>query len=149
MSWFHTRLQSTSAAKINLDFEKRSFVTNSNKPSRVTEADNVWANVSRKDLKKTDQVRLVITTESEFVGNSNSGNAHSTSSNTQIVDLKYAGKHRFTAELADLLLREDGYGGQTKTRQRVAVVINGEWQTDPVGATHDFNVDLYNTGDHD
>lgn len=137
-------LTSQNQAKIKLDVvDKYNYTTNSNKPAMVVGA-NVKATVKRADLDPSDKVRLVLVNDSFFQGNSNSGGIRSQSSETKQIDLKYVGNGEFAAPVGALDLSVNGYEGLTTTRQRVAVVINGEWQHDP-RTNGDFNVDLYNT----
>jgi hypothetical protein len=146
MAWSHVYLQSGNRipAQIQLDFEKSQREVSSDKPAMITETNDPWVNVTRPGLGPNDKVRLVMTTTDSFEGNSNNGYKNWQINTPQIVDLQYAGGERFTAPLQSMTLGSQTYGGNDTTRERVSVVINGEWQRDPLNGTNDFNVDMSN-----
>lgn len=136
--WKHIHLGSSQGTRFNLDFQTGQQVENSNKPQRFEKAKNGWVNVHRADLDPSDKVRLVVTSVERFVGNSNSNFMTSVRQHTDVLDLECAEQGRFTAPLPELTIAATGYTGNTYVTQKIALVVNGEWQEDPINDTHDF-----------
>ncbi len=161
MTWSHAILRSDNSipADISVDFERSDCTTNSDKPADISTATDIYVNVSRPGLKPTDTVRVVLANYADFKGNSNSQLPPSTSTNASItVDLAYQPDGHFSAKLSqDFLLNSNSYGGITTTRQDIAVVIDGEWQTDPAqpqqktdpSVLKNFHTDMYGAASGD
>jgi hypothetical protein len=96
-------------------------------------ASPAWLNVQRSDLGPSDHVRAVWIDNSQFVGQTYSQNQ---------VDLSYAGNGRFTAQLPDTVEYLGDESGGLPTSQQLAIVVDGDWLTDPVSGSHNFNLQL-------
>ncbi len=153
-------LQSREGTEIRLEYELQRFVSNSNKPSSVDYAQPVQFTVKRgRELGPSDQVRVVLINREYFTGycglSSYNRDPH------YVIDLNYhGGMEAFvgTFESARLILngaevplrREDqrvqvranGYCYNLVTAPELAVVVNGQWQTDPINGTHNFKFDF-------
>jgi hypothetical protein len=66
------------------------------------------------------------------------------------LDLTYAGGGRFTAQwqagnaiyVSQQLIRSDGTNTIATNAEEIAVVIDGNWQDDPISGSHNFKFDL-------
>jgi hypothetical protein len=151
-AWHHVVLESTDHTRINIDFV-RNFLpdTTSYKPTDVFTADPAYVNVRSDNLTGTGQVRVVLNNyercELEVIPYS------------YALDLTWQGDH-FSGNLNDatmnrsylkfpsaetLKIRMQGYGGIFSYCQDIAVVIDGNWLTDPISQIHNFSFNLFDT----
>lgn len=143
-SVYSAQLRSVENANISLEYGKAYEQTNSNKPTSMVSTEGLSINVERSDLNEGDNVRAVFQNKKTFKGNSNSNYRTDFNNDVQIVDLKYVGEGKFTAPLQDVILSSNGYSGNLFTAQECSLVINGEWQDDPMNASHNFQMNLSN-----
>lgn len=146
MSHVRAKLRSEQGMNISIEGELEAERGNSNKPWTNLWGKNVTITADGAGLKLGARVRAVLQNISDFQGNSNSNYARRSDRKVHFVDLEHVGGDRFAARLPeDLLLHNDSYAGVTDTHQKVALVVNGEWQRDPLqpgAAFNDFNLDL-------
>ncbi|MFH0920890.1 MAG: hypothetical protein V1913_11060 [Fibrobacterota bacterium] len=120
--WRHANLKATDGTAINVDY-------NVFRSGDEIIADPIWVNVLNPVFSGDEKVRVVLTNyfdSSPAVSNP----VHS----TQILDLKYAGQGRFSAQPNRVMMMQP----EMNFRQEIAVVIDRQWLTDPTTGSHNF-----------
>ena len=137
--WRHNTLRSAepTPANISLDYQYKRGAQSPNLGSTVV-TDPLWLNVQRPDLGPNDKVHAVWLEGDRYrMGSPNMRGRVSE------VELAYAGNGRFTAELPDTVAYSGAAGGaESQHVQQLALQVDGDWLTDPVNQTHNFNVNL-------
>lgn len=155
-------LKSVEKSYIRVEYDLTHEISNSNKPSSYDYAKNLRIVLKRDDLKSDTFVRAVFINKEYFKGYC--GLASYLRSPNYIMDLTYdselrgfVGKFENARLLVDdkevplsltdrerVQLRVNGYCQQVTTEQELAFVVgDGEWQTDPVNQTHNFQLKLF------
>lgn len=152
-------LRSRQGNEIRFVYDIHTDVSNSNKPSNFTYAQPLRIIVTGPNLRHSDRVRVVLINHEKVTGScglpSYERDPH------YVIDFAYYGRfNAFVASMEDariilngrevaleqqdrrLFLESASYCQSTRTRLEVAVVINGEWQIDPINGTHNFQVKL-------
>ncbi|HEX4925483.1 MAG TPA: hypothetical protein VFV50_15425, partial [Bdellovibrionales bacterium] len=152
-------LRSRQGNEIRFEYDVHSNVSNSNKPSSFSYAKPLRIIVTGPNLRHTDRIRVVLINYEKTTGScglpSYERDPH------YVIDLSYYGRFgAWVGSMEDariilngrevplqphdrrLFLESRSYCSDTRTRLEVAVVINGEWQVDPVNGTHNFQVKL-------
>lgn len=152
-NWKHARLVSAEKIEISVDFISKFYNTSSNKPSSSTYASPIYFNITDRNLDSQDKVQVVLI--NHYKSESRYGNYAYSAQKEYIIDLSYAEGGQFTAQFSS----DNDYTNEESTRlqiagfsyssaiyfwQEIAVVINGQWLTDPVGRTHNFQLNLDN-----
>ena len=104
----------------------------------VLEAAPLWLNVIVPNANGREQIRAVVTNVGFYDFGSNPRIA-----NSNQVDLAYAGNGRFTAQLPNMDIDMNGYGSRALFKQRIALVINGNWIPMNNSGSHDQELSLY------
>jgi len=134
--WCHIPLQSTDGTRIEFDY---SAITSSGRFGSYLLA-QPWIQVSNDQLNGTEHVRAVLTPHNApwIEG-------------TTTVDLSYdQAQHRFTGEAPQNITIESNLNGQQVTdferdqlvTVSLSVVVDGDWKTDPVSGSNDFQLNL-------
>ncbi len=134
-NWQHAELASTDQTKLSLDFQDEAAGVDSF--TTVDQTINTWLNVSNPAFGPTTKVQAVVIDQNMTLSNPPSPMGQ----NVNIVDLTYAGDHRFTAPVASLVANVNGVHYGEHHRWQVAAVADGDWKTDPVSGQHNFNID--------
>jgi hypothetical protein len=135
--WYSTTLQSAgpNPTQIQVDYQIKAMGGGRDGFELGESASPVWLNVNRADLGPNDKVRAVWI--------DNVGKSYGTAPTVYQQDLQYAGNGRFTVELPDVSLAELPRGGPDgrlfePNNPTLALVIDGDWLTDPVSQSHNF-----------
>ncbi len=123
--WKNIRLQAADGTRLSIDYSPLSL------GSEIIAAP-LWVSVAAPRFSGSEKVRAVIMT---YYDSSNI--AANTLKDTQNIDLKFNGQ-AFQAEGQRVQLSESHIGYGYNFRQEIAVVVNGQWLTDPANGTHNF-----------
>ena len=155
--WSHVVLSSASQVGISVDYVSNFHAdTTSYKPTNVDSASPLYANVWGDQLTGDESVRVVLMNY-EPLGFDSCDKRQIPY--TWAMDLTWQGDH-FSANLGEdaevtrsylhwdpgtvpFTTRWSGYGGNRPFCQEIAVVVDGEWQVDPVSNGHNFSFDMY------
>jgi hypothetical protein len=153
--WHHTRLRSSQGTEIRLD-HKPHFLRYCDEWTAGTatyteeRADwtgqPLWFNVSNAAFTGNENVHAVFILKRD----SNADCGIYENCGFFQVDLTYAGNHRFTAQWQDgnpiwvkqQVARSDGSKWTTGNAQEIAVVVDGNWQKDPISHSNNFRFEL-------
>jgi hypothetical protein len=151
-------LKSSQGAEVVLKYSVVKETANSNKPSSRTFAQPLRFIVNRADLDSSvDQVRVVLINRESVSGSC--GKPSYERAPEYVIDLTYY-RGAFVGDFADarilldgrevpllegdrrLQVQADQYCSLLTTHQEMSLVINGEWQTDPMNGTNNFKLEL-------
>jgi hypothetical protein len=133
--WCHVPLQSTDGTKIEFDYS--AFLSSGRFGSYFSA--QPWVQVSNDQLNGSEHVRVVLTPH----------NSPWIESST--IDLNYdQAQHRFTGEAPQAITIEADLNAQQVTdfekiqpvTVSLSVVIDGDWKTDPVSGSNNFELNL-------
>jgi len=147
--WSHVVLESGQGNGFSVDYistyerDSRSY-----KPTNVDHASPLYVNVWGEELTGAESVRVVVSNRESC--------SQTILPDVYTVDLTWYEDH-FSADLLHegtvdrpfqryddrFITRKSGYAGDDQWCQSAAVVIDGTWQTDPIGGKNEFNFDLY------
>jgi hypothetical protein len=116
----HFKMKSLEGVVIDLNYQiKRQAAPNCMKCSLYTNASPLTVSIIHKDLKDSDQVRIVfINYKTSSWGNSEE---------TKTYDLNYTSTGTFSTQTDNFPIYSSGYTGTEYYHQELAVVINGQW----------------------
>lgn len=121
--WRHVSLKATDGTEIKVDYN---MVGNGG----LLEAAAIWINVSNPAFRGDEKIGAAL------MNYSADNPMFPTVMQTQKVDLKYV-DGKFTGQAAVPVLVSEGSMGH-QYRQELAIVVNGNWLTDPVSKQHNF-----------
>ncbi len=124
-NWKNIRLQAADGTRLTIDYSPLSL------GSEIIAAP-LWISVAASRFNGSEKVRVVLMT---FYDSANI--AANTLKDTQNIDLKFNGQ-AFQAEGQRVQLSESHIGYGYNFRQEIAVVVNGQWLTDPANGSHNF-----------
>lgn len=128
--WCHVFLRSTSQTDIKIDYQ---ILFEAGGRRGYAAVAKPWIHVSNSHFKWTADVSVVIQTDNINFGRTDQ----------QIFKLSYEGGNSFGNEVPNSIVIKNGGGEKTPTRYFVlSVVIDGDWQTDPISGTHEFTLNL-------
>jgi hypothetical protein len=133
--WKHARLQSAEGVRISIDYQIS--VTHPSESETLVQATPAWINVTFPGACPS-ATRTVV---SSFLGDP--GELLSEVSSEQIDLILQRGDCRFSAELGKLTVAQGNESGGINLAQKVSIVADGNWLTDPVSNSHDFQVGLH------
>ena len=139
--WKHLTLTSAQGNTIQIDYTTGSEQFNGcYKCGSSMEAKSLWVNVTGPHLTSQSQVQIVT------VGKSiceSSWNQSPISIRQLNLDLRSTQPWRFGNELQNLEITRSPYaGGKCRIENEIAVVIDGEWQVDPINQSSNFLMNL-------
>jgi len=125
LAWKNIRLQAADGTRLAIDYSPLSL------GSEIIEAP-LWVTVAAPRFNGSEKVRAVLMT---YYDSANI--AANTLKDTQNIDLKFNGQ-AFQAEGQRVQLSESHLGYGYNFRQEIAVVVDGQWLTDPANGSHNF-----------
>lgn len=125
LNWKNIRLQAADGTRLTIDYSPLSL-------GGEIIAAPLWVTVAAPRFSGSEKVRAVLMT---YYDSSNM--AANTLKETQTLDLKFNGQ-AFQAEGRRVQLSESHIGYGYNFRQEIAVVVDGQWLTDPANGTHNF-----------
>jgi hypothetical protein len=122
--------------ELNYKIQEDKFIDTCYKCTLYRRAKNVNVTIRGNELNSGSKVRVVVISKRFSVYHPNHY-----SQTTQELDLSYVQDGQFYAEIPnDLLVSGAAYGGAESIETELAVVVNGEWQVDPINKTSNFKV---------
>ncbi len=153
--WHHTVLNSSQGTEIRMDLEPhflryRDEWTVASSTYTEERADwsgqPLWFNVTNPAFTGSEHVHAVFLLKRDASADCNIPE----DCGVFEFDLAYAGGGRFTAPwqdgnpiyLTQQLIRSDGTNAISTNAEEIAVVVDGNWQDDPISGSHNFKFDL-------
>ena len=137
--WKHVYLKSAEGVAINIDYKTFS---QPGQLSMRTMANPIWINVMYPKLNGNEKVRVIINNILKCTNGISQYDCNKIKDN-KIVDLKFAGNGRFTAQVpGELFLVQNGPYVNYFYGQQLSAVISGHWLKDPVNRTNNFYFEM-------
>ncbi len=148
--WSHFQLKSEQGLHLSIDFQLSRKIESDCAYScpTIMVARNIWFNLRGNSLRPSDKVSVV------FMNYYNSRNNQGAVRTPLSIPLWWdASSDKFTGRLKEpghpqadhqVVVWTSGFGIETtQYRQEVAIVVNGEWQVDPMNGTHNFKFQMF------
>ncbi|RYZ71418.1 MAG: hypothetical protein EOP09_04680 [Proteobacteria bacterium] len=137
--WHHQNLQAADGTEVRLDYlaEHTEHAEGCLKCPTITYAVPAWLNVRLPDQKPNAAVRVAMTVFMKY-----QFGLYETVVENRVVDLDaVAGKPGdYTGPLAQFPVKANGYGGNYSYKMKLSLVVDGDWKSDPVSRSTNFEI---------